>query len=59
MTLTPPEESPLVLTAPEPVAPIRRVLLHEEAERLTADLQDREARRQQTHTACLEERGRS
>ncbi|MFB6810271.1 hypothetical protein [Streptomyces sp. NPDC056387] len=34
-------------------------LLHEEAERLTADLQDREARRQQTHTAYLEERGRS
>lgn len=34
-------------------------VLSEEAERLTADLQDREARRQQTHTAYLEERGRS
>ncbi|MCB5168157.1 hypothetical protein LG634_25420 [Streptomyces bambusae] len=34
-------------------------VLFGEAERLTADLQDREARRQQTHTAYLEERGRS
>ncbi|MCX5376273.1 hypothetical protein [Streptomyces sp. NBC_00091] len=34
-------------------------VLAEEAERLTADLQDREVRRQQTHTAYLEERGRS
>ncbi|MCF3182670.1 hypothetical protein IPZ70_22370 [Streptomyces polychromogenes] len=34
-------------------------VLSEEAERLTAGLQDREARRQQTHTAYLEERGRS
>ncbi|MEV7612444.1 hypothetical protein [Streptomyces sp. NPDC089799] len=34
-------------------------LLFEEAERLTAGLQDREARRQQTHTTYLEERGRS
>ncbi|MFF5446180.1 hypothetical protein [Streptomyces sp. NPDC012888] len=34
-------------------------LLFDEAERLTAGLQDREARRQQTHTTYLEERGRS
>lgn len=34
-------------------------VLFDEAERLTAGLQDREARRQQTHTAYLEERGRS
>lgn len=34
-------------------------VLFEEAERLTAGLQDREARRQQTHTTYLEERGRS
>ncbi|GAA0306240.1 hypothetical protein GCM10010302_51140 [Streptomyces polychromogenes] len=34
-------------------------VLSEEAERLTAGLQDREARRQQTHTTYLEERGRS
>ncbi|MFG2294934.1 hypothetical protein [Streptomyces sp. NPDC048603] len=34
-------------------------LLYEEAERLTAGLQDREARRQQTHTTYLEDRGRS
>ncbi|WP_030867259.1 hypothetical protein [Streptomyces sp. NRRL F-2747] len=32
-------------------------LLHEEAERLTAGLREAEARRQQTHTAYLEERG--
>ncbi|MYT19526.1 hypothetical protein GTW69_04350 [Streptomyces sp. SID7760] len=32
-------------------------LLHEEAERLTADLREAEARRQQTHTTYLEERG--
>ncbi|MFF4366401.1 hypothetical protein [Streptomyces sp. NPDC001594] len=34
-------------------------VLFDEAERLTAGLQDREARRQQTHTTYLEERGRS
>ncbi|MFG2991598.1 hypothetical protein ACGFZK_20290 [Streptomyces sp. NPDC048257] len=34
-------------------------LLYEEAERVTADLREAEARRQQTHTAYLEERGRS
>ncbi|MFF5702282.1 hypothetical protein ACFY7H_07245 [Streptomyces sp. NPDC012794] len=34
-------------------------VLSQEAQRLTADLQDREVRRQQTHTAYLEERGRS
>ncbi|MGZ9933012.1 hypothetical protein ACXNSR_24430 [Streptomyces sp. NC-S4] len=34
-------------------------LLREEAERVTADLRETEARRQQTHTAYLEERGRS
>ncbi|MEU2391000.1 hypothetical protein [Streptomyces sp. NPDC007369] len=34
-------------------------LLHEEAERVAADLRETEARRQQTHTAYLEERGRS
>ncbi|MFF5805197.1 hypothetical protein [Streptomyces sp. NPDC012746] len=32
-------------------------VLHEEAERLTADLREAEARRQQTHTTYLEERG--
>ncbi|MCX4627905.1 hypothetical protein [Streptomyces sp. NBC_01443] len=32
-------------------------LLHEEAERVTADLREAEARRQQTHTTYLEERG--
>ncbi|MGW4683357.1 hypothetical protein ACWEPM_00290 [Streptomyces sp. NPDC004244] len=34
-------------------------LLHEEAERVAADLRETEARRQHTHTAYLEERGRS
>ncbi|MFD7915787.1 hypothetical protein ACFV30_34615 [Streptomyces sp. NPDC059752] len=34
-------------------------LLHEEAQRVTAGLHEVEARRQQTHTAYLEERGRS
>ncbi|MEU3773764.1 hypothetical protein AB0F11_11290 [Streptomyces sp. NPDC032472] len=34
-------------------------LLHEEAERVAADLRETEARRQQTHTTYLEERGRS
>ncbi|MGW7328776.1 hypothetical protein ACWGIU_09310 [Streptomyces sp. NPDC054840] len=34
-------------------------LLYVEAERVTADLREAEARRQQTHTAYLEERGRS
>ncbi|MEU9159590.1 hypothetical protein AB0D29_04770 [Streptomyces sp. NPDC048424] len=34
-------------------------LLFEEAESVTADLREAEARRQQTHTAYLEERGRS
>ncbi|MFF4454763.1 hypothetical protein [Streptomyces goshikiensis] len=32
-------------------------VLYEEAERLTADLREAEARRQQTHTTYLEERG--
>ncbi|MGW5852653.1 hypothetical protein ACWFQ8_32840 [Streptomyces sp. NPDC055254] len=34
-------------------------VLYEEAERLTADLREAEARRQRTHTTYLEERGRS
>ncbi|MET9882305.1 hypothetical protein ABZZ20_03945 [Streptomyces sp. NPDC006430] len=34
-------------------------LLYEEGERVTADLRETEARRQQTHTTYLEERGRS
>ncbi|MEW2413719.1 hypothetical protein AB0953_08350 [Streptomyces sp. NPDC046866] len=34
-------------------------LLREEAERVAADLRETEARRQQTHTTYLEERGRS
>ncbi|MET9609240.1 hypothetical protein ABZZ17_29960 [Streptomyces sp. NPDC006512] len=34
-------------------------VLYDEAERLTADLREAEARRQQTHTTYLEERGRS
>ncbi|MFD3542963.1 hypothetical protein ACFWUQ_26200 [Streptomyces sp. NPDC058662] len=34
-------------------------VLSEEAEKLTADLREAEARRQRTHTAYLEERGRS
>ncbi|MFG2996409.1 hypothetical protein [Streptomyces sp. NPDC048340] len=34
-------------------------VLHEEAERMTADLRDAEARRQQTHTTYLEGRGES
>ncbi|WSC79509.1 hypothetical protein OG280_15220 [Streptomyces virginiae] len=34
-------------------------LLYAEAERVTADLREAEVRRQQTHTAYLEERGRS
>ncbi|MEU9031279.1 hypothetical protein AB0D46_27955 [Streptomyces sp. NPDC048383] len=34
-------------------------VLFDEAERLTADLREAEARRQQTHTTYLEERGRS
>ncbi|MEV7509604.1 hypothetical protein AB0O57_16800 [Streptomyces sp. NPDC091201] len=34
-------------------------MLREEARRVTADLHEVEARRQQTHTAYLEERGRS
>ncbi|MGW7313214.1 hypothetical protein [Streptomyces sp. NPDC054865] len=34
-------------------------VLLDEAERLTADLREAEARRQQTHTTYLEERGRS
>ncbi|MET9957648.1 hypothetical protein ABZ128_00885 [Streptomyces sp. NPDC006326] len=33
----------------------RLALLHEEAERVTAGLLTREARRQQAHTTCLQE----
>ncbi|MBT2458854.1 hypothetical protein [Streptomyces sp. ISL-86] len=34
-------------------------VLYDEAERVTADLREAEARRQQTHTTYLEDRGRS
>ncbi|MGW1764462.1 hypothetical protein ACWCQL_10330 [Streptomyces sp. NPDC002073] len=45
--------------APERHLERQLTVLYDEVEGLTAGLQDREARRQQTHTTYLEERGRS